>query len=91
MIQEIVISSLIVASYIGINLWVAIRISNAEYQDDSRKKLHKRFIWFLPFIGPLLIRGYWKKNQVGKLEVHTKDKKKGTDQGGAAGNSVPGY
>jgi hypothetical protein len=50
------------------------------YMDEERRKLHKKFIWLVPFVGPLLIAGFWRKAKKVKFDTMTKqqrDKNKG--------------
>jgi hypothetical protein len=68
------------AIYVGFNLFVTQRISKAFYMDEERRKLHKKFIWLVPFVGPLLIAGFWRKAKKVKFDTMTKqqrDKNKG--------------
>jgi hypothetical protein len=67
--------------YILVNMYVTGRINKSYYLSEERRRLHKKLIWFTPFIGPLLIRGYWKTEKNKKLETITKEdreKKKGS-------------
>lgn len=48
--------------------------------DEERRRLHKKFIWIVPFVGPLVILGSWRKRKKVKFDTMTKqqrDKKKG--------------
>ena len=66
-------------TYILFNLFVIWRINKSFYLNEERRGLHKRLIWIIPFIGPLLIIGFWTKRKI-KPETMTKDereKKKG--------------
>ena len=47
--------------YVLLNLFVTIRINKANYLNEERRRIHKRFIWLIPFVGPLLIKGFWTK------------------------------
>ncbi|MCB9235657.1 MAG: hypothetical protein H6581_28685 [Bacteroidia bacterium] len=58
--------------YIFFNLRVMDKIDAARYADESQRKMHKKFIWFVPFLGPLMIRGYWGRRKETKLEITTK-------------------
>ncbi len=62
--------------YIVLNIYVSKRIDKSLYIDDSRRRLHKKFIWLIPFIGPLMIRGFWKKSGVEPMKVITKANRK---------------
>ena len=68
----IIISVLI---YTVFNIYVTKRINKSLYIDDSRRKLHKKFIWLIPFIGPLMIREFWKKGGAEPMKVMTKANK----------------
>jgi hypothetical protein len=71
----------IAASYAGFNLFVTRRINRAYYLEEEMRRFHKRFIWVVPFGGPLIIAGFWRKNSEKiKLDTMTKqqrDKQKG--------------
>jgi hypothetical protein len=71
----LIIVGILVLAYIGLNFYVDKRIREAHYLSLDRKKLHRKFIWILPFLGPWLIRSFWKKPE-GDMEVMTKDKRK---------------
>lgn len=62
--------------YFLLNFYVYNRIQKAYYASEERRALHKRFIWFVPFVGPLLIRGFWKKKKDDSLEIITKEDRK---------------
>ena len=67
------------AVYIILNLYVTGRINKSYYLNEERRGLHKKLIWIIPFIGPLLIIGFWTKRKI-KSETMTKnerEKKKG--------------
>jgi len=74
MIEKIMISILILVYFI-FTYYVRIRINKSLYLTEKRRSLHKKFIWILPFLGPLIIRGFWKKKEKG-LNVMTKQKRK---------------
>ncbi|MGD1848329.1 MAG: hypothetical protein ACFB10_23290 [Salibacteraceae bacterium] len=63
-------------AYVGLNLWVTRKINKARYLEEDRRKTHRIFIWLLPFLGPLLIRRFWKTPTSGKLEIMTKSDRK---------------
>ena len=69
---------LIATAYILVNLYVTGKINKAFYLKEDRRALHKKLIWIIPFLGPLMIRGSWKKRKIEKLDVITKDKRKRT-------------
>jgi hypothetical protein len=60
--------------YVSLNIFVTIRINKSDYLSEERRKLHRRLIWLLPFLGPLLIIGFWTKSKP-KLETMTKEKR----------------
>jgi hypothetical protein len=66
---------IIIAVYVIFTLYVYKRIGRARYINEERRKIHRKMIWFLPFIGPLMIRGFWTK-QKKKMEVHTKERRR---------------
>lgn len=75
---------LAIGFYVGINLRVTKKINNANYLKENRRKLHKKIIWILPFLGPLLIKSFWqkKKNEASDAMIKGKrklDKWNGTD------------
>lgn len=65
----------LVLAYVCLNLLVTQKINQADYFKEDRRTLHKRFIWLLPFLGPLAIRGFWKKKKDTGLEVMTREKR----------------
>jgi hypothetical protein len=76
MIELIIIGAI----YILLNLYVTRRINKSYYLNGERRELHKKLIWIIPFIGPLLIRGFWKMEKNKKIKTITKEereKKKG--------------
>ena len=59
---QIIGISILAILYLSINLVVVRRINESRfYSDEERRKLHKKFIWMIPFVGPLMVRGYWRK------------------------------
>ena len=60
--------------YVLLNIFVTIRINKSDYLNEERRKLHRRLIWLFPFLGPLLISGFWTKSKP-KLETMTKEKR----------------
>lgn len=79
--------------YFSINLYVMKRIREAEYLDEERRNIHKWFIWSLPFVGPYLIRGFWKKRKKEEFDVVTKNRRAGMKSGvfGGLFGIVPGH
>lgn len=69
-----IIILIIIAAYVLFTLYVSKRISQARYMDEERRSMHKKLIWFLPFIGPLLFKGFWAK-QNKRMGVQTKSKR----------------
>jgi hypothetical protein len=67
--------SVVVAIYVGFNLFVTRRISKAFYMDEEMRRRHRKFIWFVPFIGPLLITGFWRKAKKVKFDTLTKQQR----------------
>ena len=66
--------------YIVFNLYVTKKINKASYSNAERRALHKNLIWLIPFIGPLMIIGFWRKDRKVEFDTMTKDqreKKKG--------------
>jgi|ETNmetMinimDraft_18_1059904.scaffolds.fasta_scaffold53859_2 hypothetical protein len=63
-------------SYAILNIYVTMRINKAYYMKEERRKLHKKFIWIVPFLGPLIIKSFWMKKEDKELDVMTKDKRK---------------
>ena len=63
-------------AYIVLNMYVAKKINKAFYLKEKRRKLHEKIIWLIPFLGPLMLRGFWKKNRSTKLDVITKSNRK---------------
>lgn len=70
-----IILGMLLAILVAYNVHVTKRINHAFYMNESRRKLHKRFIWFLPFLGALLIKGYWKKDKDEPFAMTKKDRK----------------
>ncbi len=69
-----IIILLIIAAYVSFTLYVSKRISQARYLNEGRRKIHRKMIWFLPFLGPLMIKGFWAK-QNKRMGVQTKSKR----------------
>lgn len=69
-----IIILLIIAAYFFFTFYVYKRIGQARYINEDRRKTHRKLIWFLPFIGPLMIRGFWTK-QKKRMGVQTRSKR----------------
>jgi len=89
--QLIVISSnanvkiilIILVLYILMHVYVTKRISKAYYVEDKMKRFHRKFIWMLPFLGPLVIKNFWKTPKEKGLQINTKTQRdKNTTYGG---------
>lgn len=65
-----------IVAYVALNSFVGYRIRKSLYLEETRRKLHLKLIWYLPFLGPLIIRNFWKKQKNEPLETITKDKRK---------------
>jgi len=62
----------ITAVYIILNLYVTGRINKSYYSNEERRGLHKKLIWAIPFLGPLMLIGFWRK--IGKMKTDTMTK-----------------
>lgn len=71
MIMKIVIVSVFIA-YILFTFYVNNKINKAVYFDEERRSIHKKLIWILPFIGSLMIRNFWKKQDPKDMKVISK-------------------
>ena len=60
--------------YLLLNIFVTIRINKSDYLNGERRGLHKRLIWLIPFLGPMLILRYWTKSKP-KFETMTKQQR----------------
>ena len=67
---------LAIVAYIILNIYVTKKINKAFYLKEERRKLHKKLIWIIPFLGPWVINSFWKVKKDKELEVMTKDKRK---------------
>lgn len=72
---------LLISLYISLNIYVSKRIKKARYLDEQRRKLHLRLIWFVPFLGPWIIKSFWKKPP-DKLEIMFGEDRKRKPGGG---------
>ena len=70
-----IILGVLFAILVAYNVHVTKRINQSFYMKESRRKLHKRFIWYLPFLGAFLIKGYWKKDKDEPFTMTKKDRK----------------
>jgi hypothetical protein len=70
-----IISSIIVLIYLALNIYVSNRLSKSFYLNEERRGLHKKLIWFIPFIGPALLYGFWKPNNKVRIETMTKEQR----------------
>lgn len=61
--------------FIVINLFVTKRINKSYYLNEEMRSLHKKFIWFLPFLGPLLIKSFWGKQKNERKLPHTQSQR----------------
>jgi len=71
-----IILSAVLILYFIFNLYVRNRINNSIYLDEKRRELHQKLIWILPFLGPIIIYGFWKNKSKDELDVMTKSKRK---------------
>jgi hypothetical protein len=71
----IILISTTITFYIIVNVYVAGRINRSYYTNLERRALHKKLIWFLPFIGPLMLREFWRKGKAITNETITKDQR----------------
>lgn len=55
--------------YVGFTLWVRRKITKALYLSSKRRTLHLWFIWCVPFLGPLILRGFWKQREILKTRT----------------------
>jgi hypothetical protein len=74
MTNTTIIILLIIAAYVLFTLYVSKRISKARYMNEERRSMHKKLIWILPFIGPVLISGFWTKRKK-RMGVQTKERR----------------
>ena len=72
-------------SYVSLNLYVGRKIRVARYGSEDRRQLHQRFIWLLPFLGPLLIKSYWQSAKA-QPEVITRGQRKTNSSGSNTDN-----
>lgn len=69
------IIAFILVVYISLNTYVTIKINKANYLKEERRRLHKKLIWIVPFLGPLAIRSFWSEGKVEIKAVTKKDRK----------------
>ncbi len=67
--------SLVIVAYVGLNFYTRYKINKAFYLSEKRRELHKKLIWFLPFLGALMLRSFWTSKKK-KLEAMYKAKRK---------------
>jgi hypothetical protein len=58
--------------YLVLNVFVTKQINKSIYVNEEMKRLHKRLIWVLPFLIPVLIKNFWKKPKTNKIQTNTK-------------------
>jgi hypothetical protein len=58
--------------YISITIYVTIRINKSFYISEEMRKLHKKLIWILPFLGPLILKNFWRREKINKFPTNTK-------------------
>ncbi len=61
--------------YILLNVFVTKRINKSYYLSEEMRSLHKKFIWFLPILGPLIIKNFWRKPKTNNIQVNTKSQR----------------
>lgn len=62
---------IILLIYKSLNVFATKRINKSTYISEEMRKLLKKFIWVLLFLGPLLIRNFWKQHQR-SIQTNTK-------------------
>ena len=67
---------LLLALYAIINIRVTKKIDEALYLNEKSRKLHKKIIWILPFLGALLTKDSWQEQKGNDIEITTKSSKK---------------
>ena len=68
-------------TYFIFNLYVAGKIAQAHYLSEERRQLHQKLIWFIPFFGPWMLKGFWTSSKQKRFDVITKENRK-REQGG---------
>jgi hypothetical protein len=66
---------IIVTVYIILNLYVTGRIKKSYYLNEERREFHKKIIWAIPFLGPVLIIGSWLKPGEIKSDTMTREQR----------------
>lgn len=61
--------------YWVLNIYVSQKINKAYYLKEKRRSLHKKFIGFILFLGPWIIKSFWIEKKYTKLEIMTKEKR----------------
>lgn len=74
--MDIIIIVVILIAYFIFTKYVNNKINKSLYLNESRRNSHKIFIWIIPFLGPLIIRNFWKTREDNELEIMTKKKRK---------------
>lgn len=74
--MDIIIIIIVLFVYYFFTKYVNDRINKSLYLNESRRNSHKIFIWIIPFLGPLIIRSFWKKREDNEMEIMTKEKRK---------------
>jgi hypothetical protein len=65
--------SILGIAYILLTLYVTRRVKKSFYLNEERRAFHKKLIWAIPFLGPLMIIGFWKKERKVNFETMTKE------------------
>jgi hypothetical protein len=68
--------------YIILNVYVSIKINKAYYLSEEMRKLHLKLIWAIPFIGPLMLRNFWKNEKVNKFPTNTRSQREKNNKSG---------
>ena len=71
MIIEITVILVLIAYFLFTN-YVRNKINKSIYLNEERRNLHKKLIWIIPFLGPLMIRSFWKKQNPNDMKVISK-------------------
>ena len=58
-----IILALLTSLYLTVNIFVNSKIDKAYYLDESRRDIHKKLIWIVPFLGALMIKTHWKTHK----------------------------
>ena len=71
-----IILAISIVAYLILNVYVFEKINTAFYLSEERRKLHKIVIWILPFLGPLMLRSFWRNRENDRLKVILKKDRK---------------